>query len=345
MTSSPDLIAVLKESRPAAPAALRMRVREIAADAAPAREPLSARLRLPLGRLAPLVVPIVVVIAIVGVAVTDDSVEELFSETGNQIESAPRSAGETADATALQAAPRVVQDPTTSAIGPTDGRAQRVSATLTVEVADSDDVSRAAQEALDLTRRLGGHVVTASVATGDSGSAALTVRVPVGKAQQAVVELSALGRITSQQVTIDDLQEELDRLERRERSLRAQLALVSARLASEDLDETTRALLETRRKNLRDELRGVRRSSAATGAEARMATIQLSVVTPDAADAVPAPSRLHPTLGAALDVLVWEGIFALALVIVAAPFAFLALAAWLGRRLYRRREEEQLLST
>jgi hypothetical protein len=231
-----------------------------------------------------------------------------------------------------------------SAIGPTDDRAQRVSATLTVEVPDSDAVSRAAQDALDLTRRLGGHVVSASVATGTEGSAALTVRVPVGKVQEAIVGLSALGRIVSQQVTIEDLQETLDALERREASVRSQIARITARLASEPLDAETRAVLETRVKTLRAELRGLRRGISGTNAEARMSTIQLTVVTPGAFGAVVPPDRLDRTVDEALNVLLWEGVIVLALLIVMAPFALAAFAAWLGRRLYRRREEERLLA-
>ena len=105
-------------------------------------------------------------------------------------------------------------------------RAQRVSATLTVEVADSDAVSRAAQDALDLTRSLGGYVVSSSVATGEEGSASLTVRVPVARVQDAITGLSGLGRIVSQQVTIDDLQAGLDELTKREASVRGQIARI-----------------------------------------------------------------------------------------------------------------------
>ena len=221
-------------------------------------------------------------------------------------------------------------------------RAQRITASLTVEVADSDAVSDASQDALALTRSLGGHIVSASVATGDEGTASLTVRVPVGKVQEAIVGLSALGRITSQQVTIDDLQESLDAQARRAASVRNQIARITARLASEDLDAETEAVLEARRRALRSELRQLRRGIAAIGAEASMATIQLSVVTPGAAGAVPTPSRLDRTISEALNILVWEAVVTLAAIVVAAPFLLVLLAMWLGRRFHQRQEERLL---
>jgi hypothetical protein len=225
------------------------------------------------------------------------------------------------------------------------GRAQKIAATLTVEVTDSDDVSKASQEALDLTQRLGGYVVSSSVVTGDSAQAVLTVRVPAASVQDALVQLSSLGRIVSQQVTIDDLQQTLDALERRERSLVAQIAGVQAKLGSDDLDPVQRAQLEARLRTLRSELRQVRRGLGTTNAEARNATIRLTVVTPETGGAAAPPSRLDRTLDEALNVLVWEGVVAVAILIVAAPFVLVALAAWVGRRFYRRREDERLLAT
>ena len=185
-------------------------------------------------------------------------------------------------------------------MGPTDGRAQRVSATLTVEVHDSNAVSRAAQDALDLTRRLGGHVVSASVATGEQGSASLTVRVPVARVQEAIVGLSSLGCIVSQQVTTDDLQENLDQLQRREASVRNRIALIGARLATESLDVETRAMLENRLNTLRGELRSLRAGITSTRAEARMSTIQVTVEHPGAFGVVAPPSRLNRTIDGAL---------------------------------------------
>ncbi|MBM2823021.1 MAG: hypothetical protein HW413_1767 [Thermoleophilia bacterium] len=370
--TSPDLIHELQASRPEAPTTLRTRVRGMAAQEQkpPVRWP---SFRLPVRRMALVAVPAAAALALVsagaiGLSRSNGEVAALRGELDKRqpevFEAATPDGSEaytgTLERTLL---PQVYSDtpqssaaggtPTLasgvganqqSAIGPTDDRKQRVSATLTVEVADSDAVSRAAQDALDLTRRLGGHVVSASVATGEEGSAALTVRVPVGKVQEAIVGLSALGRIVSQQVTIQDLQETLDALERRARSVRAQIALISARLDSESLEAETRAVLENRLKTLRGELRELRRGISGTNAEARMSTIQLTVVTPGAFGAVAPPARLDRTIDEALNVLLWEGVIVLALLIVMAPFALVAFAAWFGRRFHRRREEERLLA-
>jgi hypothetical protein len=316
---------------------LRARVREISAQET-ARAAWS-RFRFPARRAALIAIPAAAALAfasagVLGLARSDVSTETYRAEALED-KASPQAAPSTSLGTAAQ----------DSAIGPTRDRAQRVSATLTVEVPNSGAVSRAAQDALDLTRRLGGHVVSASVATGDEGTAALTVRVPVAKVQEAIVGLSALGRIVSQQVTIEDLQESLDALERRVASVRSQIARIAARLESESLDAETRAVLEARLRTLRSELRQLRGGIASTNAEARMSTIQLTVVTPGAFGAVAPPARLDRTIDEALNVLAWEAVIVLAVLIVLAPFALVGFAAWLGRRLYRRREEDRLLAT
>ncbi len=340
MTSS-DLIHELRATRPAAPSALRARIREISAqETAQAPAPWS-RFRFPVRRAALIAIPATAALAFASAGVLGITRSDVSPETYRQEALADKATTEAAPSTNLSGQLAPAND---SAIGPTTGRAQRVSATLTVEVADADAVSRAAQDALDLTRRLGGHVVNASVATGEEGSAALTVRVPVAKVQEAIVGLSALGRIVSQQVTIEDLQASLDQLERREASVRSQIARIVARLETESLDAQTEAVLRSRLQTLRGELRGLRSGIAGTNAEARMSTIQLTVVTPGAFGAVAPPARLDRTVDEALNVLAWEAVIVLAVLIVMAPFALAAFAAWLGRRFYRRREEERLLA-
>lgn len=354
--TSPDLTTQLRASRPVAPPELREHVRSIAAQENEPQEskPRAAlpfdRLRLPRMRFA--LVPAAAALVLVSSAV----VFGLARSGGDPVasrdleKSTTRAQGEGAESGAVPNAPPVwgsavpgdVYQPLSAAAD----RAQRVTASLTVEVPDSDAVSSASQKALDLTRSLGGHIVSASVATGDEasdrGSASLTVRVPVARVQEAIVSLSSLGRITSQQVTIDDLQESLDALERRAGSVRNQIVRITARLESETLDAETRSVLEARRRALRSELFELRRGIAATTAEASMATVQLSIVTPGASGVVPVPSRLDRTIDESVNILVWEGVVALAALVVAAPFVLALLALWLGRRLYRRQEERLL---
>ena len=342
MTSSPDLIHELRASRPSAPLALRARVRELAAEKPVAAA--SPRWRFPIRRGLLVALPAAAALAfasagVLGLARSDVSSTEALQRQESL--AADSAAGKTSEL-----APSTMADPKIqSSVGPTADRAQRVSATLTVEVSDADAVSRAAQDALDLTRTLGGYVVSSSVATGEEGSASITVRVPVGKVQDAITGLSGLGRIVSQQVTIDDLQATLDELERREATVRGQIARVRARLQTESLDAQTEAVLRARLQTLRAELTELRTGISSTEAEARMSTIQLTVVTPGAFGAVAPPSRIDRTIDEALNVLAWEAVVALGIVIVLAPFALVAFAAWFGRRLYRRREDEQLLAT
>jgi uncharacterized coiled-coil protein SlyX len=338
--SSPDLIRELRSSRPAAPDTLRARVREISA-----REPQkTSRWALPsLPRptfvLVPAAAALVLAVGIagvVGLVGSDDGGPVAVPGQRSLVETAPSTEAQGKSLAPLAAG-------ADQAAGPE--RAQRSAATLSVRVPSSERVSRAAQQALEITRSLGGHVLTSSVTTGAGANATLTVRIPAARTQDAIARLSALGSIVSQQVSVEDLQEQLDTLTRRMRSLRAQIVKITARLESGTLDAETRAALELRRKTLRNELRTRRSEAGATRSAARFATIQLSVVTPEAEGVVPTSSRLDRSLDKALDVLVWEGIVALVVLLVAAPLAIVAVAAWLLHRLYRRYAEDRLLAT
>ena len=292
MTSSPDLIHELRASRPSAPAELRTRIRALAVEPERSARTRWAAWRFPARRGMLVAVPAAAALALASAGVL-----------GLARSDSPQAVGRDAAEKAALSAALPESSGTSSAAdsartpGPTAGdRAQKVTATLTVEVKDSDAVSRAAQSALDLTRTLGGFVVSSSDATGDEGSASITVRVPVDKVQDAIAGLSGLGRIVSQNVTIEDRQESIDAFVRRSRSLRAQIALVTARLESGTLDAETQARLEARLKNLQTDLLVARRSLGTLRAEARMSTIQLTVVTPGAFGAVAPPSRIDRTI-------------------------------------------------
>src|SRR5438128_1911251 len=83
---------------------------------------------------------------------------------------------------------------------------------------------------------LGRHLVSVSYATSDTGVSNLTLKVPTQNVQDAIVRLSSLGTIVSQQVQIDDLQGQVDELTKREIVLRGQIARLSAHIADPSID-------------------------------------------------------------------------------------------------------------
>src|SRR4029079_18392342 len=99
------------------------------------------------------------------------------------------------------------------------------------------------------------------------------------------------------------------------------------------------AVLRARLGVLRGELRALRHGISSTEAEARMSTILLAVVTLGSSGAVAPSSRIDRAIDEALNVLAWEGIIALGLLIVLAPFALVGLAGLLRRPGYPRDQE------
>ena len=348
MTSA-ELITALQATRPVAPDTLRDRVRAIAAAERVQRPSPFARLpRISLRRFALVAVPATAVVLLGTAGV----VGLLDSGSGSQVESsaaredfaqrAQAPTGGVATTPLFKATAPPAADSATPA--PTTGRAQRYSAQLTLAVKDVDGLSAATQKALQITRDLGGYVVSVSYATSDTGVSSLTLKVPTANVQDALVRLTGLGKIVSQQVQIDDLQGQVDELMKRETALRGQIARLSARLADPSLDAETRATLESRRDAARSELARVRVSRAQVNGEARYATIQLTLQTPQSSAVVPVPSRWDDALNRAGEILVAEATIVLYALVVIGPFALLALLVWLGRRGLRKRQDAQLLS-
>ena len=339
-----EIVDELRAARPRASDALRLQVMTIAARPVPRtptfRERLRGRRRLallvPAGAALALAAAVVIGVSRSG---STDALETAAPE------STVRSAGTPG---ASLAAPPTAADAATAqkaAPGPIAGRAQRYSAALSLEVEDTDALSEATQQALAIARDLGGYVVSVHYATGDQGSASMTLRVPSANAADAVTRLSSLGTILAQNVQIDDLQESLDTLDRRTQQVRARIAALTAAIDRADTD-AERARLEEQRAQARAELRELRASRAATAEEARNATVQLDLQTKqDSGGAVPGSgSRLDRALDKALAVLAWEGIVLLAVAIAVAPLALVAAAVWATRRTRRRREEDRLLA-
>ena len=198
----------------------------------------------------------------------------------------------------------------------------------------------AAQDALDLTRSLGGYVVSSSVATGEQGRVAHRPRPCRPGAGRDCWPLPGSGRIVSQQVTIDDLQQNLDELTHRQASVLGQIARIrcTARLrdarqlrpkqCSEPASASCAVSCARCGRASLDRGRGAHVDDPARRGHARCIRSRRADVA----------HRPHDRRGSRKSS-PGKGVIALGLLIVLAPFALVAFAAWLGRRFYRRREE------
>jgi uncharacterized small protein (DUF1192 family) len=349
-----DVKSELRAARPVADAALHAKVRAIATREPERRTNPFARLAAGRRRGALIAVPAAAVLAVatagaIGIARSGEGDANLAARdattspegtpSGDAFENSKASPPVSGQAGPPLGSSSVVVPPGSSTVGPTTDRAQRYAATLTLEVADNDELSDATQRALRITRDLGGFAANVSYATAESGTASMTLRIPTDRVQDAITKLSDLGTIVGQQVQVDDLQEGLDELDARIRALREQIARLTARLGTDSLNAETRATLVSRRSAARAELASLTQSRTETRRVASLATIQLALQTDQEGSVVPAPSGLDR----ALEILAWEGVALLFLAVVAGPFLALALAAWLAARTLRRRDNARLL--
>jgi hypothetical protein len=223
------------------------------------------------------------------------------------------------------------------------GRAQEWDVWLELAVQDNRMLSDASAEAISATRSLGGFVVSSNVATeGRTGRAALVVRVPQRRVQDAIARFSQLGTITGQQVSVQDRQGELDRLARRIDTLRLQRAELNSKLAQPGLSEVERLRLELRRQRVQGLLNQLTRQRANVAGEVALAEVSLAFETRRSA-AAPRGGRFDDAVRDALKVLAAAAAVGVFLLIVLLPLAALAAVVLIGRRVLRRREEERLL--
>ncbi|HET9673715.1 MAG TPA: DUF4349 domain-containing protein [Gaiellaceae bacterium] len=223
------------------------------------------------------------------------------------------------------------------------GRAQEWDVRLDLAVRDNRALSDASADAIRVTRELGGFVVSSNVATdGRTGNAQLVLRVPQRRVQDAIAQLSELGTITGQEVSVQDRQGDLDRLAARIDTLRIQRAELNAKLAQPGLSEPERLRLELRRQRVQGLLNQLTRQRSNVAGEVAFAEFQVSLATRRAA-AAPGGGRFDDAIGSALGVLAVAAAAALFLAIVLLPLAAIVAAALLGRRALRRRDDERLL--
>jgi hypothetical protein len=224
------------------------------------------------------------------------------------------------------------------------GRAQDIDMWITLRVKDGDQVSDSSQEAMQITRELGGVVVSSNVARNRAGGQArLTLKIPTDRVEDAAFRLSQLGTITGQRVVTADLQAPIDRTLERMEHLRSAIRIAKARLASGLLDAQETLRMRIRVEHLRTRLRDVIRAHAVLAQRAAMADLTLTLGTSGAAAPKKSESGVAGAASTAFDILKGAGAVAVFLAIALGPIVLLIVLAWLGLRARGRRIESKLL--
>jgi Domain of unknown function (DUF4349) len=351
--SQPDHDAITEQIRAArltASPELRARVRAIAA-AAPA-DPMRPRRELPWRRLALVLVP-----AFVAVALAVSLASGLTSSGPDSSRNAlPAPAPELpftgpardATTTGVTQGPLEARSSKGGAAGSanlpaTPDRAQLYEAELTLKVRG---LSAATKRALRLTRDFHGYVRSVQYGAGaESGSASVVVRVPVGSVQKAIVQFSAIGAILDQHVSIQDVQPQIDARFRRLQAQRDTIAGLQAKLESPTLSAADRAALEQQLVVARQRLALLRKAQAAQRRQTGYATVSLDLRTAGNAIVVPhEPGSIGRALHRSGQVLADEAKVLLYVLIAGAPFLVLAGLAAVALTVRRRRGEARLLA-
>jgi hypothetical protein len=229
-----------------------------------------------------------------------------------------------------------------TALPPARRRLQDYDARMRLRVKDAAALDRGTKRAMRDTRALGGFVASIDFGTRpeDQGDASLVLRVPVARVQEAVARYTELGTIVSQQVKINDLQPQADRLSQNATELRRRIAELVAKSRRSGLTVDERIQLE----NARRDLQALTGRQSRLAREASYATVTLELTTAQAAEKREEPGAFRTFWDDATKILGTELIWLLYALVVAGPFVLLALLALLVERNRRRRSADSLLA-
>jgi hypothetical protein len=257
-------------------------------------------------------------------------------------------AGALPEGRALAPAGAALQAQPSTVVPPDAGRHQDYEASMTLRVKDLAALTDQTNQAMQIVRAYGGYVASVQQSThaGEPGEADLTLRVPVGRVEEAMVRLSQLGTVLARQVSVVDLEQTLRQQRARILRLRVFIARATQELDG-DLPADVRLRLQLQLQQARNDLAGATRANGATLNEAALSHVALTLTTQQAAAPAHKSStgRFDRAARAAGSFLAGAGAVLLFLLIVLSPLIVLAAAAAFGRRTYRRREERRLLAT
>jgi hypothetical protein len=236
-----------------------------------------------------------------------------------------------------------------SAVNIPNNRKVHADASLQVVVPNHDALSSATNKATAIVTSLGGYAqsVQYQASRQGDGNSVLDLRVPVGKVEVAMQKLGSLGRLVSQQVSTQDLQQTYSQQTDTIGRLRRSIAVYEQALQNGSLSGSQRVNVQIQLANARYKLAALRRARGHLVKYAATSDIQLTLSTNQHAFAVPPGKRgrFGQLLHNAATFLALEGIIVLYALIVAGPILLIVGLVWWLTRERRRREERELLAS
>jgi hypothetical protein len=233
------------------------------------------------------------------------------------------------------------------ALAGSSGRLVHADAQLSVQEDSASALSGATSHATQIVSALGGFAQSVNYVTAHdgSGSAFLQLRVPVGKVQKAVNELSGLGTLLTEQISTKDLGQQVTQQTNRIVSLQRTAAAYEKALQDPSLPAAQRVILQVRLSNVRRSLTQMRHARSGTLASAATADVALTLTTKHGAAAVHhRRGRLGRLFHGAVGFLGLEGIILIYAIVVLSPVLVIGGLGWALWRERRRREERRLLA-
>jgi Domain of unknown function (DUF4349) len=223
-------------------------------------------------------------------------------------------------------------------------------ASLQVHVGSHSALTTATNKATQIVSSLGGYAqsVQYQSETKGGGSSFLALKVPVGKAQTAIGRLAQLGTLVSQQVSTQDLQQQLTRQNNGIGTLRRAIAVYEQALQSGTLSPSQRIDVQIKLANARHSVKLLRKARAGTIQSGATADISLALTTSKSSivgGGSHTSGRFDRLLGGAAGFLALEGIIVLYALVVLSPLLVLGGLAWVFLRERRRRDERRLLAS
>jgi hypothetical protein len=361
------LVSELRATAPVAPERLRQRVLELAPSGS--RRRLSSRRRLAL-----VVLPVAVALAVgaaVVYGVVNSSSQNRTGAPAYGVAAVPHTAtvqqsvvhgGSPAPEAEKKSLGPANKSPARSSVYSSDSltgsqhavviprnRLVHADASLQVQVPNRSALSKATNRASQIVGSLGGYAQSVHYESSHRGygSALLDLRVPVRKAQVAIAKLGNLGTLLSQQVSTQDLQQQLTHQTNQIGSLRRAIAVYEQALQNPSLSASQRVAIQIKLENARHSLTLLRKARGRTIESGATADISLTLSTKSHAVVVTPhhQGRLGRMFHSAVGFLALEAMIVLYALVVLSPVLLLGGLGWWLLRERRRRDERRLLAS